>query len=144
MVRKRNALPTTETELKLTAAAAIIGLRSRWCEIGYRMPAAIGTPRALYTRRGQNWHVCPAIVNHHNLQWESKMSHVHGRRPCVSSPSRTKTLFAESGGSSNVQQSRRLLRQDNPKQEEGGLTHRPRSAPGVRARSASRQSSRRQ
>jgi predicted phosphodiesterase len=44
-----------------------------------------------YTRRGQNWHVCPAMVNHHNLQLGSKKSQDHGRRPCVSSPSRTKT-----------------------------------------------------
>ena len=47
IVLKRSALATTDTELKLMAAAAIIGLRRRWGEIGYKMPAAIGTPRAL-------------------------------------------------------------------------------------------------
>ena len=44
--RNRNALVITETELKLIAAAAIIGLKSR-PKAGYRMPAAIGTPRPL-------------------------------------------------------------------------------------------------
>lgn len=41
-----NALLTTETELKLMAAAAIIGL-SRMPKAGYRIPAATGTPREL-------------------------------------------------------------------------------------------------
>ncbi len=41
-----SALPITETELKLMAAAAIIGL-SNSPKIGYRTPAAIGTPRLL-------------------------------------------------------------------------------------------------
>lgn len=41
-----NALLTTETELKLIAAAAIIGL-SRMPKAGYRIPAATGTPREL-------------------------------------------------------------------------------------------------
>jgi len=44
---QRSAFPTTDTELKLMAAAAIIGTSRRWAEIGYRIPAAIGTPRAL-------------------------------------------------------------------------------------------------
>jgi len=47
IVLNRNALPITDTELKLMAAAAIIGFSSRFAEIGYRIPAAIGTPRAL-------------------------------------------------------------------------------------------------
>ena len=47
LIRRRRALPMTETELKLMAAAAIIGLRSRCAEIGYSTPAAIGTPKAL-------------------------------------------------------------------------------------------------
>jgi hypothetical protein len=44
--RNRSALPITETELKLMAAAAIIGLRSS-PNTGYNTPAAIGTPSAL-------------------------------------------------------------------------------------------------
>lgn len=44
--RRRNALAITETELKLIAAAAIIGLRST-PKNGYSTPAAIGTPAAL-------------------------------------------------------------------------------------------------
>ena len=44
--RKRKAFVTTETELKLMAAAAIIGLNSR-PKRGYNTPAAIGTPSAL-------------------------------------------------------------------------------------------------
>lgn len=44
--RRRSALPTTETELKLMAAAAIMGL-SNMPKKGYRAPAAIGTPSAL-------------------------------------------------------------------------------------------------
>ncbi len=44
--RSRSALPMTETELRLIAALAIIGLRSR-PNHGYNTPAASGTPRAL-------------------------------------------------------------------------------------------------
>ena len=47
LIRRRRALAMTDTELKLMAAAAIIGLSSRCAEIGYSTPAAIGTPRAL-------------------------------------------------------------------------------------------------
>ncbi len=47
MVLNRNAFATTETELKLMAAAAIIGLSNKCSEIGYRSPAATGTPKAL-------------------------------------------------------------------------------------------------
>ncbi len=47
LTRSRSAFAMTETELKLIAAAAIIGLSRRWAEIGYSTPAAIGTPRAL-------------------------------------------------------------------------------------------------
>jgi hypothetical protein len=47
VVLNRSALPTTDTELKLIAAAATIGLSSRCAEIGYKTPAAIGTPKAL-------------------------------------------------------------------------------------------------
>ena len=43
---KRKALPTTDTELKLIATAAIIGDSSRPVN-GYSTPAAIGTPIAL-------------------------------------------------------------------------------------------------
>ena len=43
---KRRALLTTDTELRLIASAAIIGLSSR-PNTGYSTPAAIGTPRAL-------------------------------------------------------------------------------------------------
>lgn len=39
-------MPTTETELRLMAAAAIMGLSKR-PKNGYRIPAAIGTPRLL-------------------------------------------------------------------------------------------------
>lgn len=42
----RRALLTTDTELRLIAKAAIIGLNSSPKE-GYSTPAAIGTPRAL-------------------------------------------------------------------------------------------------
>src|SRR5689334_835710 len=45
-VRKRKALPITETELKLIAAAAIMGLSSS-PNTGYSTPAAIGTPTEL-------------------------------------------------------------------------------------------------
>jgi|SRR5271165_1624381 len=41
-----SALLITDTELKLMAAAAMIGL-SRMPNLGYRMPAATGTPSAL-------------------------------------------------------------------------------------------------
>ena len=44
--RNRSALPMTETELRLMAAAAIIGLSSR-PKTGYRTPAATGMPAAL-------------------------------------------------------------------------------------------------
>src|SRR5580658_1521029 len=44
--RSRRALVITETELKVIAAAAMMGLRST-PKKGYKMPAAIGTPSAL-------------------------------------------------------------------------------------------------
>ena len=44
--RSRSALPMTETELRLIAALAIMGL-SRIPNRGNRAPAAIGTPSAL-------------------------------------------------------------------------------------------------
>ena len=44
--RSRNAFPITDTELKLIAAAAIIGL-NRIPKNGYNTPAAIGTPIVL-------------------------------------------------------------------------------------------------
>jgi len=44
--RNLSAFPITETELKLIAAAAIIGL-SKSPNTGYRIPAAIGTPSEL-------------------------------------------------------------------------------------------------
>lgn len=44
--RKRKALVITDTELKLMAAAAIIGDRSN-PKMGYSTPAATGTPNAL-------------------------------------------------------------------------------------------------
>ncbi len=44
----RNALVMTETELKLIAAA-IIG-DSKMPKNGYKTPAAIGTPKILYTK----------------------------------------------------------------------------------------------
>jgi hypothetical protein len=47
-MRSRKALPITETELRLIAAAAIIGERSS-PKNGYKAPAAIGMPMALYT-----------------------------------------------------------------------------------------------
>lgn len=43
---KRKAFDITDTELKLIAAAAIIGLR-RMPKNGKRTPAATGTPSAL-------------------------------------------------------------------------------------------------
>ena len=42
-MRRRRAFVITDTELKLIAAAAIIGL-SNSPKNGYRIPAAIGTP----------------------------------------------------------------------------------------------------
>jgi len=45
-LRSLRAFPTTETEERLIAAAAMIGLR-RMPKLGYRMPAATGTPRTL-------------------------------------------------------------------------------------------------
>lgn len=45
-VLNRKALPTTDTEDRLIASAAIIGL-SNQPKTGYSRPAAIGTPRAL-------------------------------------------------------------------------------------------------
>ena len=44
--RRRNALPITDTELKLIASAAISGDNSQPV-IGYNTPAAIGMPNAL-------------------------------------------------------------------------------------------------
>jgi hypothetical protein len=44
--RKRRALAITETELKVIAALAIIGL-NRSPKNGYKAPAAIGTPSTL-------------------------------------------------------------------------------------------------
>lgn len=46
MPRSLRAFPITETELKVMAALAMIGLRSR-PNAGYRTPAATGTPRVL-------------------------------------------------------------------------------------------------
>ena len=46
VLRRRNALAITETELKLMAALAIIGLRSQ-PNNGKKAPAAIGIPRML-------------------------------------------------------------------------------------------------
>ena len=43
---RRNALTITDTELKVIAALAIIGLRSK-PKTGNRTPAAIGTPTRL-------------------------------------------------------------------------------------------------
>jgi hypothetical protein len=45
-VRRRSAFPTTDTEDRLIAKAANIGLSSR-PNTGYSTPAAIGTPSAL-------------------------------------------------------------------------------------------------
>lgn len=47
-LRKRNAFEITDTELKLIAAAAIIGLNNI-PKNGNKIPAAIGTPIELYT-----------------------------------------------------------------------------------------------
>jgi hypothetical protein len=44
--RSRSALPTTDTELRLIAAAATIGLSSR-PKAGYSTPAASGMPSTL-------------------------------------------------------------------------------------------------
>jgi hypothetical protein len=46
VTRSRNALPITDTELRLIAAAATMGDSSR-PNIGYSTPAATGMPRAL-------------------------------------------------------------------------------------------------
>lgn len=43
---RRNALPITETELRLIAAAAMIGDNNK-PKKGYKTPAATGTPREL-------------------------------------------------------------------------------------------------
>ena len=51
-VRNRSALPITDTELKLMAAAAIMG-ESRIPNTGYSTPAAMGTPAELY-RKAKN------------------------------------------------------------------------------------------
>jgi hypothetical protein len=48
-LRIRSALPMTDTEKKLMAAASIIGLNSR-PKAGYSTPTAIGTPTELYTK----------------------------------------------------------------------------------------------
>ena len=45
-LRRRSALPMTETELNVMAALAIIGLRST-SKNGYKSPAATGTPSKL-------------------------------------------------------------------------------------------------
>lgn len=45
-LRKRKALLITDTELKLIAAAAIIG-DNKIPKTGYKTPAAIGTPAEL-------------------------------------------------------------------------------------------------
>ena len=45
-LRNLRAFPTTDTELKLIAAAAIIGLNTT-PQIGYSAPAAIGIPNTL-------------------------------------------------------------------------------------------------
>ena len=45
-VRKRSALPITDTDERLIASAAISGLKSHPV-IGYNTPAASGTPSAL-------------------------------------------------------------------------------------------------
>ncbi len=45
-LRRRRAFPMTDTELKLMAAPAMIGLR-RIPNQGYKIPAAIGIPRLL-------------------------------------------------------------------------------------------------
>ena len=44
--RRRSAFPITETELKLIAAAAMMGLR-RMPKAGYSAPAATGIPMTL-------------------------------------------------------------------------------------------------
>src|SRR6185437_15177380 len=46
--RSRRALPMTETELRLIAAAAMMGLNNNPIA-GYSAPAAMGTPSTLYT-----------------------------------------------------------------------------------------------
>src|SRR3546814_17123564 len=49
---RRRALPTTDTDLRLIASAAIIGLSSSPGN-GYRTPAAIGPPRELAAKARQ-------------------------------------------------------------------------------------------
>jgi len=63
------------------------GMRQR-VEIARALAA---NPDIIYTRRGENWHVCAAEVNRHNLQLGSKMRRHQRQRPCKSSPSQTKT-----------------------------------------------------
>jgi hypothetical protein len=46
VIRSRSALPITETELKLIAAAAMMGLK-RIPKAGYSTPAATGIPTTL-------------------------------------------------------------------------------------------------
>lgn len=46
-VRKRSALPITDTDERLMASAAMSGLNNQPVE-GYRTPAASGIPKALY------------------------------------------------------------------------------------------------
>src|SRR5262249_8474362 len=66
--------------------------RTRRSESGEsRSASGEGGGRVRYTRRGENVHVCPAEVNPHKLSLGSRMRQHQGRRPCASSPSRTKT-----------------------------------------------------
>jgi hypothetical protein len=69
---------------------------SKWNKIEHRLFSHItmnwrGRPLVSYTLRGEEWHVCPAGMNRHNLRLGSKLQRHHGQRPCGSSPSRTKT-----------------------------------------------------
>jgi hypothetical protein len=57
----RSALVMTDTELKLMAAAAIIGDSSN-PKMGYATPAAIGTPAELYTNAKNRFCLMLAIV----------------------------------------------------------------------------------
>src|SRR5437899_8550935 len=60
--RSLNALTTTDTELALIAAAAIIGLR-RSPVHGNSTPAAIGTPSTLYTKaRNRFWRILRMVA----------------------------------------------------------------------------------
>jgi hypothetical protein len=57
MLRSRKTLPTTDRELALIAAAAIIGL-SKTPKKGNKIPAAIGIPMTLYTKaRKKFWRI---------------------------------------------------------------------------------------